>query len=234
MSGVYASKWDGPRFHLETRYFVEWTCFFYGSQDDRLHAWIRKHVKSDWVTFDIGANFGFYSMLLAKHSPQGEVHSFEPVPWLSERFERNAKLNGFEGRISKNELAVSNSAGWVDLNIPAPDESNQGTASLVEKTATRKTIKVRTITLDEYVRTTGVSRLDFIKVDVEGAEHFVIQGAVESIKKFRPFLVVEVNESSRQAVADVLGSLGYRSEILPRLRWRHVFNEGTADMLYSP
>jgi hypothetical protein len=95
---------EGPKYHLESRWFTEWTTWFYGSQDRAIHRWIVKNARPDWVTFDIGMNFGYFTCLLA--SMCKDVHGFEPVGWLAARARANVELNAFQN-VTINELALS-------------------------------------------------------------------------------------------------------------------------------
>jgi len=61
---------SGPRYRLETRWAVEWQIDFYGTYDRNIHDWITAQVKPDWITFDIGANCGFFTTLLSSRSKE--------------------------------------------------------------------------------------------------------------------------------------------------------------------
>lgn len=171
---------DGPKFNLSTRWFLEWTTWFYGSQDHKIDRWIRRHARADWIAFDIGMNFGFYTCVLAQKC--SAVHGFEPVPWLAKRARSNVVLNEFRN-ISIVEAALSEKLGEALLNLPSEDDSNWGTSSLVHQSSGKVTLKVPLDTIDDYVSRHNINRLDFIKVDVEGAEHLVFKGALKTIKK---------------------------------------------------
>lgn len=234
--GSYCNaKWDGPKYLLETRYYTEWMAFFFGSQDPRIHYFIKKNSCENWVSIDIGANYGFYTILLAHSSPKGMVHSFEPVPWLNARMLHNAKINGLTN-IIPNEMVLSNSTGCVNLHVPSDDDPNQGTATIWQNhgAGPRKIVTVKSVTLSEYVKERRLEKLDFIKIDVEGAEDLVIEGGIDAIKQFRPILIIEKNISSFAEVDRILRSCGYESHNLPRVHWPLFFNEPDTDVLYLP
>lgn len=209
--------------------------FFYGTFDNRIHDFLRTNADEKWVSFDIGANIGFFSILLAHLSPKGVVHSFEPVPALNARLRRNAEINSLTNIVSS-ELAVSNSIGSADLFIPAETEANPGTGSIKpdEALRSRHTITVRTTTVDGYVKEHGVERVDFMKIDVEGAEDLVIEGGMATINRFRPILIIERNESSFTKVDRMLRSCGYSGGTLPKLHRSVLFNEPDYDFLFRP
>lgn len=104
-----AEVWpEGPKYHLSTRWFTEWTIWFYGNQDLEIHSWIVRHARPDWVAFDIGMNFGYFTCLLAQRC--AAVHGFEPVPWLAKRAQANVELNGFRN-VSITKVALSEQPG---------------------------------------------------------------------------------------------------------------------------
>jgi FkbM family methyltransferase len=239
IAGWFRAKWSGPEYFLETRYYTEWQAFFFGAQCDRIHRFIKANVRADWVSADVGANYGFYSVLLAFLSPKGEVHSFEPVPWLCERIARNAKRNGLEAAVHISQVALSNVSGDCLLAAPAEGDVGHGLASILpDRDLWRwgRPQKVPALTLDEYVDERRLQRLDFIKIDVEGAEHLVIEGARRTMAKFRPAAVVEINESSFPQVSGTLARLGYTAHKLPRLptRFWAAAKDVEGDCLFLP
>jgi len=198
---------EGPRYHLESRWWTEWQTWFYGSQDRPIHRWIVKNARPDWVAFDIGMNFGYYACLLASRCK--EVHGFEPVGWLAGRARANVELNAF-ANVTINELALSDHVGTALLNLPAPNHCNWGTSSLVHKSSSETEVaEVPLDTLDNYCAARQITRLDFIKVDVEGAEHLVFRGAEKTLERLRPTIIFECNEESGAESYRVLEKLGY-------------------------
>lgn len=199
---------EGPKYHLESKWFTEWTTWFYGSQDRPIHRWIVKNARPDWVAFDIGMNFGYFTCLLA--SICKDVHGFEPVGWLAGRARANASLNAF-ANVTINELALSDRTGTAQLNLPDPDHCNWGTSSLVHKSSSATAVvDVPLETLDNYCAAHGITRLDFMKVDVEGAEHLVFRGAKETLTRLRPTIIFEYNTESGPEAYSLLENLGYR------------------------
>jgi FkbM family methyltransferase len=199
---------QGPRYHLESRWFTEWQVLFYGRQDKDIHRWIVDRVKPEWVAFDIGANFGYYSCLIA--SLCSKVHAFEPVSWLADRVEANAILNKLTN-LTVNRMGLSDISGLAKLNLPDVLDGNWGTSSLVRRPASNRGqfSEVTLGTLDEYCDATA-SRMDFVKIDVEGAEDLVLRGGRRSIEKWRPYMVIECNRESAANVLQLLASMRYR------------------------
>lgn len=150
---------------------------------------IKKIVKPGMTAVDIGANFGYFSLLLSGLvGESGKVFAFEPDSSAFKLLSRNIKENGIKNVFLVNK-ALSNKVGSAKLYL---DKDNQGEMSLslnnVDKP--RGYISVETITLDSYFVYLN-ERVDFIKMDVQGAEGMVIDGAKEILSKHKPKILFE-------------------------------------------
>lgn len=170
-------------------------------------------IQEDFVCFDVGANIGETTFNFAQLAPKGMVYSFEPVPFLFERLKANYDLNHFSN-ISLQNLAVSDKK--EELYFEIPDNKNSAGISLNKEKSSKSDV-VYSITIDEFVRQHNISAIDFIKIDVEGFENFVINGGVNTLLKFHPILFIEIdnknlnknNTSERQLLAQLQNELGY-------------------------
>lgn len=149
------------------------------------------------TVLDIGANIGQYTLMAAvRVGPAGRVHAFEPTPPVAASLARNVALNRFTW-VAVNALAVSDTSGMTRLSLhpKAPDIN-----SIVGQRAPGPSIEVPTITLDEYVATRDIPRVDLIKLDVEGAEPRVLRGGRALLTRpDGPLLFVEVNPEALEA-----------------------------------
>ena len=159
---------------------------------------------------DIGANVGVWSYWLSKYAKQ--VESFEPNPKIFNVL-KNIKIKN----VNSYNIALSNKSGSVDLLIPKGSKgfSNQGASlSSIKVQGEHKSISIEAKCLDEY----NFLDVDFIKIDVEGHEHEVIEGAQETINKFKPTMVIEMEEKHNQIpIEDQISSvekLGYKCCVL--------------------
>lgn len=160
--------------------------------------WLRERVKSDWVFFDVGANFGYYSMLVSQLShKQARVYSFEPFGRNYAQLNHNKALNNFE-RLHTFKLALSNATGEIAFRAPQLSNMGHGKIDIREEGEHRGegSEKVQTTTLDNFVRAQSVQKIDFIKVDIEGAEMLFLEGAAETLREFRPIMMMEFNPES--------------------------------------
>ena len=125
---------------------------------------------------DVGANVGYYTLLAAKLvGEEGRVIAFEPDPESFALLERNVRLNGFENVILE-QKAVSNEPGTVRLYL-APE--NKGDHRIYEtRRQPREFVEVEAVTLDHYF-SDDLERIDFVKIDVQGADLAVLEGMTE-------------------------------------------------------
>jgi len=145
------------------------------------------HVKAGDVVFDVGAHFGFFSYYAVQRGAK-KVYAFEPNPYVFEILKKNAEM--WSEKIKPYQLALSSKNGEVELFIPDDELSGVSTILQNRQNKYKKSVKVKTTTIDEFVRNNGIERVDFIKIDAEGAEREIIKGAKETIKKFKPRMAI--------------------------------------------
>ncbi len=156
-------------------------------------AFVRHLVKPGDHVLDLGAHVGFFAIhLAALVGPAGTVTAFEPFEENAELLERSVRENGFGDRVRLERAAVTRSTGRVPLTF-ATETLNSGGAFVVtdgravEGHAVRH---VRGVALDELTLPRPIA---FMKMDVEGAEPFVIEGASRLIAEDRPIILSELH-----------------------------------------
>ena len=181
---------------------------------------LRHLIKPGDVVLDVGANIGYFSLLFAKWlRGKGKVHAFEPFPNTVQRLKRNLELNPkLRSLVCLHEVAISDFVGTMSMF--APDNGNSGCNYLNPDGQG----EIAVTTLDAMVRQGHFSRIDLIKVDVEGSEVALLKGAQSTFDHFRPVVMIEINPSTlarfRQTAADVVSLLGqqrYRMACADRL-----------------
>lgn len=146
-------------------------------------------IKSGMTVVDIGANIGLYSILAGTRvGPGGHVLAFEPEPHNAAFLKKNIDSNGLADTVIPIPAALADREGESLLHLHA---TNKGRHSLVDYQETDTSIAVRTTTLDSYVHTHNVGRVDIIKIDVEGAEGFVLDGMRETLRTHHPGIFFE-------------------------------------------
>jgi FkbM family methyltransferase len=175
--------------------------------------------------FDVGANRGHHTLVAA--SCGARVHAFEPVPRLAKQLTDNCRLNHLEEVVSVVEAAVSNEAGMAILYLAK--RVDDGSHSLVPGVPAQSIdpISVHTITLDQYVQQAKCGIPAVVKIDVEGAESLVLDGAISVLCNPQPPIVVletadrlaDTLGESAKTVLDRFFIRGYRVfRILPGLK----------------
>jgi FkbM family methyltransferase len=164
---------------------------WYQEAEPETHEWIIDHVQPDWTVFDIGSHIGGYTMLLSYLAKNGKVFAFEPCEATLRMFAANLAYN--KGRwdcdftnIHLSPVAIGNKVG---RDITETLWLTDGSPTLGKTTG-----QFNMTTLDDFcLKHNMVSRLDFIKCDVDGWDLEVLQGARKVFERFRPFLIMEVN-----------------------------------------
>ena len=165
------------------------------------------HLQPDMVTCDIGANAGFYSLLMAKAvGKRGLVYAFEPHPENLSYLRCHLQLNGV-GNVQLTGEAVSDFVG--EARFAANRGSYEG------RLDEEGQLRVPVVTLDYLFSIGRLQPADLLKIDVEGAELSVLKGAQNLLKRFRPvvFLATHGAEVHRHC-CDFLWDCGYRLRTL--------------------
>lgn len=184
--------------------------YLFGITERHLQRAIRKYVNQGDTVYDVGANIGYVSLSLSMcvgHS--GKVYAFEPLPENLARL-----LKGIEASRKENitvlDFAASNAKGTTLIRTTG----NHSMASLVwhrdDPAATERLI--RTECIDEWVKSGDLPTPTFVKIDVEGAEGYVIQGMKHTIAAALPIIFIECSDAGREITWQVLKELGYRCE----------------------
>lgn len=200
--------------------------YFYGHYHERYEArLIREALSPGEFFWDIGANIGYFTLVAATALQNtGGIVAFEPGKTAFQRLQENISLNTFTNITAVN-LAVSNCAGearlYLDTNI-----ADTG-ANLYQGGNDRTQFEyIQTIPLDAFLAREHLLPPQFIKVDVEGAELAVLQGAANILTEFSPLLLLEMEDKNlkaagtdKTAIQNWLSPLGYRGAFLHKGRW---------------
>lgn len=149
-------------------------------------------VRDDYVMWDVGANIGIYSVLLAAAAPRGHVEAFEPVPDSHQRLLHNIAANGLPN-VTVHNVALSDRAGTAQMAVH-PDA--HGCDQIGEVGEGAQALDVTTLTGDEFLTTSASGDPDLVKVDIEGHEPAFLDGAWGMFTRRRPLLMMEVNPAS--------------------------------------
>lgn len=189
-----------------------------GYWESWLTRFIARRVRPGMVTIDVGANFGYFTLLLgALVGPQGRVLACEPNPVAAANLRRSILLNGHMDRTSLIECALGAVAGGdAVLFVPNGEPKNAHViAAASDADPTLGAIcHVARITLDRLAA--ELPRVDFIKIDAEGAEENILAGMRETLARCKPCLIVEFNP---RRCRDPIGFLNEFKSIYGALRY---------------
>ncbi|GAB5537192.1 MAG: FkbM family methyltransferase [Rubricoccaceae bacterium] len=172
------------------------------SYESHLIQLCKRYVPVDRDAIDVGANAGLFSVLLATLAPERRVLAVEPSTAMIARLRSNISRNGVDGRVEVFEGALAEAEGTAQLQgIDGLEEyGTLGTLAhpALQSHTTTRSETVETISLDSLVAKHGLSP-GFIKVDVEGAEARVLNGAQETLRRHRPVLLTELDDTLLKA-----------------------------------
>jgi FkbM family methyltransferase len=203
--------------------FVSWNVIN-NSFEQAESTLVKSVLKSGDIALDVGANLGYYTMLFVSLvGDKGHVYSFEPMPKLFDSLKQSTKRNGFDDRVAAFNAALSDEIGQVPL-IFAPGSDNWGGAALWagrEVLPHHTTIAVTTGPLSFFSK---LDRIEFVKIDVQGAEPLVIRGCSDVLAASKPLILSEVHPAMLRTVSDQsvegyfrqLESIGYEAHSLTR------------------
>ena len=144
-------------------------------------------VKDDAVIFDIGAWKGDTAYFFSKKcSDNAKIYAFEPDNYAYEILEKMKNKYKLNNVIAKNIL-LSNADKEIDF------------VSMIPNTPT---VKKNAITIDKFVEENNIEKIDYIKMDVEGAERTILEGAIKTIKKFKPHLAIAIYHGGKLFMED--------------------------------
>jgi FkbM family methyltransferase len=201
------------------RMYVNWTHFrgfVYDTWEPEVVRRTLSELKPGMTVIDVGAHIGYYTLLFAKNvGVTGRVISFEPAPDNFAVLAKNVEINGL-AHVHLCDSAIFSRCGKITISIP--DHSNSGEASVTQSVGARH-VRVNSTTLDAISSAMDL-RPDFLKIDVEGSESDVLTGAQETIRRYRPKMLIELHHFDGNLkgnpVPNFLAGLGYDVEWIER------------------
>jgi FkbM family methyltransferase len=188
-----------------------------------LSKFLADNIRPGDVACDIGANLGYYSILMSELvGPAGKVHCFEPNPAICNLLRGTVGVNGFGGRSTVHQVALSSAEkGEVAFYVPRNEPKNAMIVQPGFQHPGGETISVPTARFDSL----PFDKLDFLKIDVEGAELEVLRGLQQLKQRFEPKIVCEVNFGRGYSYDKIVELLGHNGEL------QHIDYSGEAVLL---
>ena len=185
--------------------------YWLGTYEPDLQAALRELIPFGAIIYDVGANIGYVSLLLAKAAgPDGHVYAFEALPENAGRWHRNVKLNGMEDRLSLFSGAVSGQTGPVRFLVHASGGMGKAAGSAGREDQYQSELTVPGISLDEFAYVQGNPPPKVVKMDIEGGEVLALPGMLQILTEARPLMLMELHgPESCRAAWETLTAAGY-------------------------
>ncbi|MEX1020138.1 MAG: FkbM family methyltransferase [Litorilinea sp.] len=177
------------------------TLFYRGVHEPIATQWVKEELTPGMTVIDIGANIGYYVLLAAsKIGPQGKIYAIEPVASTIAILRKNLELNHLDNVVTEC-VALSSHAGEATMQVTEKrnwaslaHENLKSDRAVSAQQGTYETITVPTKTLDRFVEEHEIGSVNFLRMDVEGYETEIIQGASQTLAAHRPLkLFMEVH-----------------------------------------
>ena len=166
-----------------------------------IFRWMKKiNFPTKPTILDIGANIGMFSLSYASLFKGAIIHSFEPVNFVYSILSRNLEINpNLSSNIQTHNFGLSNCVEKKKLSIPTPYQHLRYSDSLDTRLYSvfgkgKEKFDAKFLPLDLWIDQNPMHALDFIKIDVEGYEYLVLDGAKKTLKSFRPIVMFELND----------------------------------------
>lgn len=169
-----------------------------GDGEDSCIRFIASLLKPGYVFFDIGANVGLFSLAVNSLCNGGIFYDFEPLPPTFEKLNETIKINNISrNTIKPFNIGFSDKCGSFDFYYPGNSEAASMqpiTDAFFIKNHSEEQPKFKCIVskLDFFCNEQNIQKIDFIKIDVEGNEKFVLEGGKDSLEFFKPMIYCEM------------------------------------------
>jgi FkbM family methyltransferase len=206
-------------FEVDLSEAIDMSLYLFGNFQKHVSECTFFKLPQDAVIFDIGANIGSMSLLLAYKYSQSTVYAFEPTNYAFAKLQRNIELNNnLQHRIKAIQTFILSRDSYSD-NLEAfsswPIDTLDGPRHPIHL-GIYKEATGRYTTIDNFIHNNEISRLDLIKIDTDGYELEVLKGGLNSLKRFYPVIVFELSayilRANNQTFSDfekILIPLGY-------------------------
>jgi FkbM family methyltransferase len=194
----FAVSWlDNSKLFLYPGNETSRSVFVTGRYEPNEFFLLQRVIQPGMTFIDAGANRGLYSIFAARRvGPRGKVLALEPSGREFQILQKNVKLNSLTNVIVIRK-ALADRASDLDLSVAPLGKSGHNTlGAFGYDTPLDHRERVHAERLDDVVYSEGLARVDVIKMDIEGAEMAALRGAVETLRQFKPVLLIELSDRS--------------------------------------
>lgn len=201
---------SGVKLKVDLRNAVDFEIYLTGSYEKNMVAFLAKKLQGG-VFFDVGANIGTFSLGLCKIA--SHIHAFEALGNNIERLRKTVQENGLDN-VSIVHGAVSYYEGQ-EVQLFSYTTGAHSDVSCLNLDGRGNVIEtVKTVTIDNYVKRENIERVDVIKIDIEGSEPDALKGATETINRFHPLIVCELNVRALESGGSSCAALCRQFELM--------------------
>jgi FkbM family methyltransferase len=186
--------------------------YWLGTYETDLQDSIADLIEPSWSAYDIGANIGFVSLLLAqKLGESGEIFAFEALPANLERLRTHVEINGLDSRVHVIPGAVAATSETLRFLVGPSGAMGKAEGSAGRTEGHRETVEVPGICLDDFVYQDGNPPPQVIKMDIEGGEVLALKGMKRLLAEAHPLILLELHGPEAARVAwETLTAAGYQ------------------------
>ncbi len=211
---------SGAFIHVDPTDYLQLLIYYLGTFEPHCLPYLLSCGGKGATIIDVGANIGLYTLESAfAVGPTGRVISIEAAPSNVQVLKKNIEHNRLNN-ISLIEVAVGDLTGCGTLTLAKG--GNRGMFTL-GSTAGDSSYNVEIRRIDDLIEEKGITSVDLIKMDIEGSEYHALRGALRTLQRCRPTILIELNEaalrqcqSSAAEVKALLSDLGYRGWVIGR------------------
>ncbi|AZA78388.1 FkbM family methyltransferase [Chryseobacterium sp. G0186] len=188
---------DSIQLDLDLEDWIQQQLYFLGDYEKAEIDYLYSTLKKGDTFIDVGGNIGLFSLNASGIVGNGgKVYAFEAFKPNYEKFSKHITLNNFKNVILEH-LAISEKSGYLEI-LYNDHYGNVGMASSYLKDFTAKE-RVKSISLDDYAKAQHITKIDMIKIDIEGGEFSALKGMSEILMNFHPKIIIEINNIALQS-----------------------------------
>lgn len=187
---------------VNTNNYMGGSIFWTGFHQLNELLFLKYNLKENMVFIDVGANQGEFTLYGASLLRKGKVIAFEPVEKIRSQLMENIRLNNYQNvEVFTYGLSNENCTIPIYTSLEQNEYSgvNEGLSSLYKtqiRSHLEQLVEVKIFDIEFENR---LNQIDLIKIDIEGAELYALKGMMRSIRKFKPLILIEINEETFNA-----------------------------------
>jgi FkbM family methyltransferase len=192
---------NGYKLRIPTRYIN----YFPADYEAENFIFLKQQLKPGYTVLDIGAHIGFFSNITAQMvGAAGKVYAFEPTPSTHAMLQKMCASNKNTDIVTPVNKAVGIEDGTITFYVSDDKIDNTNSTVGYRDAGNHRPIDITLTSVDNFVQQQGLKQVNFIKIDVEGAEYDTIRGASHTLKTFKPACILAIHPKLIAAKGDKL------------------------------